>query len=93
VYTSYYQSAWHSEITKKISDESCYDVNRWTELALAGGRDEEAETEKVVHYALVIKNRYGSRSEKNRYTDILKVFVHIILTSKDSKERADASSK
>ena len=32
------------------------------------------------------------RAMKNRYTDILKVLMRIILTSKDSKERADATA-
>ena len=32
------------------------------------------------------------RALKNRYADILKVLMRIILTSKDSKERADATA-
>ena len=65
-------------------------LNRWAELAL---------TEDGMHKLKLKKlcaTRWASRIDavralKNRYADILKVLARISLTTKDAKERADAT--
>ena len=66
-------------------------LNRWAELALTEDGMKKLKLKKLC------TTRWSSRIDavramKNRYTDILKVLMRIILTSKDSKERADATA-
>ena len=66
-------------------------LNRWAELALTEDGMKKLKLKKLC------TTRWSSRIDavramKNCYADILKVLMRIILTSKDSKERADATA-
>ena len=65
-------------------------LNRWAELALTEDGLKKLKLKKLC------ATRWASRIEavralENRYTDILKVLSRISLTTKDAKERADAT--
>ena len=69
-------------------------LNRWAELALTEDGMKKLKLKKLctTRWSSRIDAVRRVRAVKNRYADILKVLMRIILTSKDSKERADATA-